>query len=66
MQSESQNPSVCYSLLEAEDDDFGAVIWPLTHSEVEVAVDLLPRKQPHMMDLETRSRYETKTMISAV
>lgn len=44
---------VYHSLLEAKDDNFGVVIWPLTHSQVQVTVDFLAGKQTHMMDLKT-------------
>lgn len=39
-------------LLESKDDNLGAVIGPLTDSEVQVAVDFLSCKQPNMMDLK--------------
>ena len=44
--------SVIKALLESKDDDLGAVVGPFTDSEVEVAVDLLSRKQTHMVYLE--------------
>lgn len=37
--------------VEAKDDNFGVVIWPLTHCQVQVTVDFLSCKQSHMMDL---------------
>lgn len=40
------------SLLESKDDNLGAVVGPLTDSEVEVAVNFLSCKQPNMMDLK--------------
>lgn len=42
----------CVSLLESKDDNLGAVIGPLTDSEVQVAIDFLSSKQPNMMDLK--------------
>lgn len=52
------------SLLEAKDNDFGVVIWPLTHGQVEVAVDFLSCKQTYMMDLKTKNRDEIKKSTS--
>lgn len=37
--------------LEAEDDDLGGVAGPLTHGQVQVAVDLLILEEPHLPDL---------------
>lgn len=42
---------VYHSLLKAKDDNFGVVIWPLTHGQVQVAVNFLSCKQTYMMDL---------------
>lgn len=52
-------------LLEAKDDDFGVVVRPLAHSEVQVTVDFLSCKKPHMMDLKTRGRCESAQTQSA-
>lgn len=38
-------------LLEAEDNDLGGVTGPLTHSKVQVTVDLLILEEPHLPDL---------------
>lgn len=46
-------------LLEAKDDDFGVVVWPLAHSEVQVTVDFLSCKKPQMMNLERRGGCES-------
>lgn len=59
---------VCHSLLEAKDDDFGVVIWPLTYSQVQVTVDFFSCKQTNMMDLKRGGRQETKdtTLVNEV
>lgn len=53
-----------YSLLEAKDDNFRVVIWPLTHCQVQVTIDFLSCKQTYMMDLKRKSRHEIKEKIS--
>lgn len=48
--SQPQPPHLRVSL-EAKDDDLGGIAGPLTHSQVQVTIDLLILEEPHLPDL---------------
>lgn len=52
----SADGCVWHFLLKTKDDNFGVVVWPLTHSKVQVTVDFLACKQSNMMHLQPKTQ----------
>lgn len=46
-------PCLPHVSLETKHDDLGSVTRPLTHSQVQVTVDLLVLEEPHLPDLSS-------------